>query len=256
MKKIRTALDILHKQGFEAFLKKLNDFFEEQLRRIYFLFWKKSIIKKLKSISVNTTEDLQKILKNEFLGIFNPQQVTSEFKRLLEIVVEKKPKIIMEIGTANGGSLFSWCKIAPKDAVIISIDLPGGSFGGGYQEWKIPFYKALPKEGQKLHLVRANSHKMETVEEARKILNGQTVDFLFIDGDHTYEGVKKDFDLYSPLVRQGGIVAFHDVAIHPKESECFVHVFWLEIKNKYKDKTEEIIENKNQNWAGIGIVYF
>jgi hypothetical protein len=30
------------------------------------------------------------------------------------------------------------------------------------------------------------------------------VDFLFIDGDHTYEGVKKDFEMYSPLVRREG----------------------------------------------------
>jgi len=36
------------------------------------------------------------------------------------------------------------------------------------------------------------------------------IDFLFIDGDHHYESVKKDWDLYSPLLGNGSIVAFHD----------------------------------------------
>lgn len=36
------------------------------------------------------------------------------------------------------------------------------------------------------------------------------VDMLFIDGDHSFEGVLEDWLLYAPLVRPGGIVAFHD----------------------------------------------
>lgn len=35
-------------------------------------------------------------------------------------------------------------------------------------------------------------------------------DLLFIDADHTYEGVARDFTRYSPLVSPGGIIAFHD----------------------------------------------
>ncbi|MGC8651549.1 MAG: hypothetical protein ACP5RX_02980 [Minisyncoccia bacterium] len=59
--------------------------------------------------------------------------------------------------------------------------------------------------------------------------------------------------MYSPLVRKGGIIAFHDIAIHPPETECFVHNFWKEIKNNYQNK--EIIRNKNQGWAGIGVLF-
>jgi len=43
-------------------------------------------------------------------------------------------------------------------------------------------------------------------------------DFLFIDGDHTYEGVEGDFEMYSPLVRRGGIIAFHDIVPGPPEN--------------------------------------
>lgn len=35
-------------------------------------------------------------------------------------------------------------------------------------------------------------------------------DLLFIDGDHSYEGAKQDFDLYFPIVKEGGLVVFHD----------------------------------------------
>ncbi len=36
------------------------------------------------------------------------------------------------------------------------------------------------------------------------------VDFIFIDGDHSYEGVKTDFDLWFPKLKQGGVIVFHD----------------------------------------------
>jgi predicted O-methyltransferase YrrM len=45
----------------------------------------------------------------------------------------------------------------------------------------------------------------------KNILDDRKVDFLFIDGDHTYEGVTRDFEMYSPLVKRGGIIAIHDI---------------------------------------------
>lgn len=44
-----------------------------------------------------------------------------------------------------------------------------------------------------------------------KSLVHSKIDLLFIDGDHSYEGVKKDWDLYSPMLKSGSIVIFHDV---------------------------------------------
>ena len=37
------------------------------------------------------------------------------------------------------------------------------------------------------------------------------MDFLFIDGDHTAKGMKEDFLNYLPMVRQGGLIAIHDI---------------------------------------------
>lgn len=42
------------------------------------------------------------------------------------------------------------------------------------------------------------------------VLQDIKIDFLFIDGDHTHEGVKKDFDLYSKLLSENGLIIIHD----------------------------------------------
>jgi len=182
-----------------------------------------------------------------------PGQVKHEIAKLLEIVKELEPKIILEIGTAGGGTLFLFSSIADPEATIISLDLPGGAFGGGYPEWKMPLYQSFVKIGQKMSLLRADSHKLETLELVKKALEYGMIDFLFIDGDHTYEGVKMDFEMYSPLVREGGIIAFHDIIEHPPETGCNVNTFWNEIKSRYEYL--EIIEDPKQNWAGIGVIY-
>jgi predicted O-methyltransferase YrrM len=60
--------------------------------------------------------------------------------------------------------------------------------------------------------MRANSHESSTLDQVKRLFKGQQIDMLFIDGDHTYEGVKMDWEMYSQLVRPGGLVVFHDVA--------------------------------------------
>ncbi len=55
----------------------------------------------------------------------------------------------------------------------------------------------------------------EFAERAAAAFNGEPVDFLFIDGDHLYDGVKIDFELYKKLVRPGGLIAF---SRHRRES--------------------------------------
>lgn len=176
-----------------------------------------------------------------------------EIKELLTIIKKKKPRIVLEIGSARGGTLFLFSKYAYENAIIISIDLPKGPFGGGYSKNRVSIFKKFITNKQKMYLIRDNSHLENTKNKLKKILGKNKIDFLFIDGDHTYEGVKIDFEQYSPLVKKGGIIAMHDIALHPKETKCEVNKFWKELKNSYKYK--EIILDKNQGWAGIGIIY-
>lgn len=181
------------------------------------------------------------------------RQVKEEITQLLKILARHKLKTVLEIGTARGGTLFLFSKVASLNATIISIDLPGGPFGGGYPKWKIPVYKSFAMGGQKIHLIRRDSHDQATLLEVKKTLGKHKIDFLFIDGDHTYEGVKGDFEMYSDLVRAGGIIAFHDICPHPPEIGCEVNKFWGSIKRKYRYR--ELVKSWKQGWGGIGVLY-
>jgi len=183
----------------------------------------------------------------------SPAQVKEEIAKLLEILTKHKLKSMLEIGTAKGGTLFLFTKFSSPDAVIISVDLPSGPFGGGYPEWRTQLYKSFAIQNQKINLIRENSHDFSTLKMVEKVLKGRKLDFLFIDGDHRYDGVKRDFEMYSRLVRKGGLVAFHDICYHPPETGCEVHKLWNEIKNRYRH--EEIVKNPQQGWAGIGVLY-
>ncbi|MBI4351138.1 MAG: class I SAM-dependent methyltransferase [Elusimicrobia bacterium] len=186
--------------------------------------------------------------------MLRPFQVRSEIKELAGLVAGLKPSCVLEIGTAAGGTLFLFSRLASPDARIISVDLPRGRFGGGYYSWRIPLYRSFPDPGQRLSLLRADSHSQATFERVGGQLGGRKLDFLFIDGDHTYEGAKRDFEMYSGLVRKGGVVAFHDIVEHPVGEGCGVHRFWREIKAQFPHR--ELIEDKEQKWAGIGVLFF
>jgi cephalosporin hydroxylase len=181
-----------------------------------------------------------------------PIQIRSELIALLEAVQQERPRTVLEIGTARGGTLFLLSLVSGENATIISVDLPGGEFGGGYPAWKVPLYRAFAKRNQRIYLLRADSHSEVTLQQVRAILSGREVDFLLIDGDHTYEGVKRDYEFYSPLVGRSGTVAFHDIADHPPSTGCEVRRLWEEVKTSYQYR--EIIEDPNQLWAGIGLL--
>lgn len=193
-------------------------------------------------------------------------QERSEIVRLARLLEGLAPKRSLEIGTNYGGTLFLLCSVSAPDAKIISVDLPYGPFGGGYPRRKIPLFRKFPKGSQKLHLIRADSHSADTKNRIVDILGGEMLDYLFIDGDHTYEGVSQDFETYSPLVRSGGIVAFHDIVTYKENAGCRVAEFWRDIKQRY-NRHLEIVENppvgslpvavtrEPMNTAGIGLLY-
>ncbi len=182
-----------------------------------------------------------------------PLQVESEIFSLINKIRKRKPRIVCEIGTASGGVLYLLTRFSSPSATIISIDLPQGKFGGGYPGWKIPIYSSFTQNNQKMHLIRSDSHKSETLEKLKSILSDKKIDFLFIDGDHTYEGVKKDFEMYKALVQEGGIIAFHDIVYGPEKNTGGVPIFWQEIKKDFS--YEEIVNDWNQGGYGIGIIY-
>ena len=183
-----------------------------------------------------------------------PMQAHEEIAALYGMVSDLKPKTVLEIGTCHGGTLYLWCQVADKAATVISLDLPGGHYGGGYHPKREKLYGLFARGDQELHLLRGDSHADTSLEKVKSLLKGRGVDFLFIDGDHSYEGVKRDYQLYSPLVRQGGIIALHDIAKRKAETGIEVERFWGELKGAEKKTREFLNTRDNDRVIGIGII--
>ena len=250
MRLLKRAIEILRQEGIIALAKALLRYAVRPVVEIvYFLRYHSRILNFRHYGDLNELVDF---VYNQCHGLIRPIQVRSEILELLTILDRTRPRSILEIGTANGGTLFLFTRIASEDAGIVSIDLPGGRYGGGYPRWKIPLYKSFALPGQAIHLIRADSHNRTTLEKTKAVLGDNGVDFLFIDGDHTYDGVKKDFEMYSTLVKKNGIIAFHDIVSSPSMTGCEVITYWNEIKSGYEHA--EVVEDWNQGGAGIGLI--
>lgn len=188
-----------------------------------------------------------------------PLQSRWEFRQLLEEVSQATPKAMLEIGTAKGGSLLAFARLCSPDAHIVSVDLPRGPFGGGYPLWKVPLYKAFARPGQRLDLLRGDSHSASTFAQVKGLLGGRELDFLFIDGDHAYEGVQSDFESYKSLVRPGGIIAFHDIAAPRRDRPLAngnnpgdVPRFWADLTADRP--SEAFVDPAGHGCFGIGLI--
>jgi predicted O-methyltransferase YrrM len=245
-KLLKYILNIFNNEGVKKYIENLKLIIEDN-----------NSLKKLRNFDSKNLEDIYDFSINFENGLIAPIQVKEEFIELLNILRNYNPKNILEIGTYKGGSLFCFCKALDENATIISIDLP---FWGmkkyiQYDNLILELFSNFKKGNQKLFFIRGNSNNLETVNKVKEILGANKLDFIFIDGDHSYEAVKKDFELYSQFIGKGGVIAFHDILLKDGTS-----VFWNEIKNnkqkyKYTDY-KEIIKDKNQQGLGIGILYF
>jgi cephalosporin hydroxylase len=181
------------------------------------------------------------------------QQVPFELAEFAKLILAQQPKVIVEIGTSRGGTLFTLCRLAPPTSAIISIDMPGAGFGEAYTSQHVDLFNLFPSREQTLHVITADSHQLETRERVISLLSGREIDLLFIDGDHSYEGVKTDFQMFSPLVAESGSIVLHDIAESTKFPECRVKAFWDEVKCEFRHR--EIVADQKQGWAGIGVLW-
>lgn len=163
-----------------------------------------------------------------------------------------RPSTVVEIGSCQGGTLYVWAQLATSTATLVSIDLPGGPFGGGYSAHQPEEFARNLRDRQTLHCLRCDSHRPGTKRELERLLKKRPVDFLFIDGDHAYDGVKSDFEMYSPLVRPGGLIGFHDISANANPA-CSVDRFWNEVKHGFR-YWEFVDRDGYDVWGGIGLI--
>lgn len=171
-------------------------------------------------------------------------QVPWELEEAMAACEELRPQVVLEVGVQHGGTLARWAMCAAEDALIVGVDAHP------------PSEAAIPRgPRQTVALVEGDSHSAATMDAVRDVLHGRPVDWLFIDGDHSWEGVSADYRAFAPLVRPGGIVAFHDICAHPSSASCHVDRLWNRLAVRHPDRAREIIWSRDQNWAGIGLLH-
>jgi predicted O-methyltransferase YrrM len=182
---------------------------------------------------------------------FGPHQIKGEILAFLDFARNRKPQRVCEIGVANGGTNFLLTHALGADAEMIGIDLLLKNKG------KLRLFQDANRQ---VTLLRGSSSNAEMIERVRTALRGELLDLIFIDGDHSYEGVKADFLAYSPLVRPGGMIAFHDIVQDHRARfgsntpgwAGGVPQFWQEIKAGRT--TFEFVADAGQDGCGIGVI--
>jgi predicted O-methyltransferase YrrM len=186
---------------------------------------------------------------------FRSNQKRTEIERLLARVSALRATRICEIGADLGGTMALFASVAEPTARLLSIDL---HYHVVYQRC----HRCLARSGQHLTCLEADSHRAETLSKVKAWLDNKQFDFLFIDGDHSHQGVAADYEMYGPLVRSGGIIAFHDIT--PDFRMRYgrtsagdvgeVPIFWNELRSRIAN-VEEFVEDSEQDGYGIGLVH-
>lgn len=170
----------------------------------------------------------------EYLAIFNDVEWPWAGHRYFayDLVRNMKPKMIVELGTHKGTSFFSMCQ-AVKDGgletKLVAVDTwKGDKHAGFYSDDVLREVKEIRKKYYSS--IRPQLLRM-TFDEAQVQFANKSISLLHIDGLHTYEAVKHDFDFWFEKVADDGIIMLHDVV--EKSDDFGVYQLWDEIKKKY-----------------------
>jgi len=147
------------------------------------------------------------------------------------IVQSKKPKVLVELGTHGGSSYFAFCQAIQEnrfDTRCYAVDTWDGDEHAGLYEKNI-FQKVCSYNDA--HYRNFSTLLKMTFDEALCDFADLSVDLLHIDGLHTYEAVKHDFESWRPKLSPGAVVLFHDTCV--KDAGFGVWRFWEELKEQY-----------------------
>jgi len=187
-----------------------------------------------------------------------------EFERLLGIykarAQHQAPWSVLEIGSLYGGTLWHWMKYAKPGSEFVCVDQLVNDNDARYdlqmkchrEMW--PAWAA--EHGHGVAVLEGDSTDPELIKK----VSGNSFDFIFIDGGHSYDVVKADFENYGRLAKPGGMIVLHDILFAPWWGSIEVHRLWGEIVQagyvvqEFYSKPDQYFLEDRSTW-GIGIVY-
>lgn len=197
-------------------------------------------------------------------------QHRTELEEFVGYLRRREPRTVVEIGTFLGGTLYVWTRALDSTRRVVSVDRP--VWTELVHERRRELYPTF-SAATDIDVVYGDSHGDATYEAVRERVDD--VDLLFVDGDHSYEGVREDFETYRDLLGNDGVVALHDIERHAADraekrrrlervddlTEDLVRVgrpewgvdeFWEELVGSYD--TREFLTHPEQMGMGIGVV--
>lgn len=169
----------------------------------------------------------------------NLSKSSEEFGPLMQqLVCFNKYKTIIEIGVAYGTTSLYLCNGCKNGGKVYGFDV-WNTHGKWSQFPAISCKEDVSKYLKTNGVDNFVLYKQNTKENSfDKILDSiGIIDFAFIDGDHSYDGVKNDFDKIYHRMSSTGMIVFHDTLYIDGCRE-----FIIDLRSKYNDGTYDIIE--------------
>src|SRR4030095_3739130 len=147
------------------------------------------------------------------------------------IIEVLNPKKFVELGVHTATSYFAFCqavKTLNLDTTCYGVDTWKGDEHTGFYGDEV-FEKV--SNHNTMQFSRFSTLIRSTFDEAREYFIDKSIDLLHIDGFHTYEAVKHDFEFWLPKLSNSGLIILHDINV--RERNFGVYKLWEELKEKY-----------------------
>lgn len=165
-----------------------------------------------------------------------------------DLIRNVKPKVIVELGTYYATSFSSFCQAVRDeniDSNLYAVDSWEGDENAGlYGEYVYTHAKAQIAK----YYPEVKSHLMRMYfDDAVPEFKDHSIDLLHIDGLHTYEAVKHDFETWFPKVSKSGVIMFHDIYVE----HYGVKDLWAELQKQHPEWAFVSFEHN----YGLGVIF-